>query len=82
MGYRLEMVQELMESFDINAALLVRFSEFDHITLTVRTTFGDIDEQFDSVEADLRIDIKDGQRAWRMRAEAEWAWSATAKPWQ
>jgi hypothetical protein len=34
MGYRLAMVQKLMESFDVNAALLACFSEFDPITLT------------------------------------------------
>jgi hypothetical protein len=43
-GYRLEMVQKLMESFDVNAALHARFSEFDPITLTVKTTYGDIDK--------------------------------------
>jgi hypothetical protein len=56
MGYRLAMVQKLMESFDINAALLAHFSEFNLITLPVQMTFGDVDEQLDSVEADLGID--------------------------
>jgi hypothetical protein len=32
MGYRLAMVQKLMESFDVYAALLARFSEFDLMT--------------------------------------------------
>jgi hypothetical protein len=56
MGYRLTMVQKLMKSFDINAALLARFSEYDPITLTVQTAFGDIDEQLDSVKANLGTD--------------------------
>jgi hypothetical protein len=70
MGYRLAMVQKLMESLDVDAALLARFSEFDPITLTVKTTFGNIDEQLDSVKANLGIDQgwttdledKDGKR--------------------
>jgi hypothetical protein len=56
MHYRLEMVQKLMESFEVNAALLTRFSEFDSTTLTVTTTFGDINEQLESIKADLGID--------------------------
>ncbi len=44
-----------MESFDIDAALLARFSEFDPLTLTVMTTFGDIDDQLESIEANLGI---------------------------
>jgi hypothetical protein len=56
MGYRLAMVQTLMKSFDVDAALLPRFSEFNPITLTVKTTFVDVDEQLDSVKADLGID--------------------------
>jgi hypothetical protein len=55
MRYRLAMVQKLMESFDISAALLAHFSDFDPITLTVQTTFGDVGKQLDSVEADLGI---------------------------
>ncbi len=50
------MVRKLMESFDVDAALLARFSEFDSATLFVMNTFGDSDEQLDSVEADLGID--------------------------
>jgi hypothetical protein len=49
------MVRKLMESFDIDAALLAQFLEFDPLTLTVMTTFGDVDEQLESVEADLGI---------------------------
>ncbi len=56
MHYRLEMVRKLIESFDINAALLARFSEFDSTTLTVTTTFGDVNEQLESIKADLGID--------------------------
>jgi hypothetical protein len=56
MHYRLEMVQKLMESFDVNTALLARFSEVNSTTLTVTTTFGDVNEQLESVEADLGID--------------------------
>jgi hypothetical protein len=55
MGYRLAMVQKLMESFDVNAALLACFSDFDLITFTVQTTFGDVNEQLDSIKADLGI---------------------------
>jgi hypothetical protein len=50
------MVHKLMGGFDVDAALLVRFSEFDPATLTVRTTFGNVDEQLENVEADLGID--------------------------
>jgi hypothetical protein len=50
------MVRKLMESFDVNAALLACFSEFNSTTITVRTTFGDSGEQLDSVEANLGID--------------------------
>ncbi len=53
--YKLGMVKKLMESFDINATLLVRFSVFDPVTLTVKTTFGDVDEQLERVEEDLGI---------------------------
>ncbi len=54
--YPLEMVRKLMESFDIDAALLAQFSEFDPLTLTITTAFGDVDEQLESIEADLGID--------------------------
>ena len=53
--YKLGMVKKLMESFDFDAALLSRFSEFDPITLIVKTTFGNVDEQFEWVEEDLGI---------------------------
>ena len=53
--YKLGMVKMLMESFDINAALLARFSEFNPVTLIVKTTFGDVNEQLERVEEDLGI---------------------------
>ncbi len=49
------MIKKLMESFNINAAKLVRYSEFDIETLTVDTKFGDIDEQLDGIEVELGI---------------------------
>ncbi len=46
-----------MESFDIDATLLShRFSIFDPITLIVKTTFGDVDEQLEWMAEDLGID--------------------------
>ena len=54
--YKLEMVRKLMESFDVDAALLAGFSQFDPETLIVVTTFGDVNEQLDQVEEDLGID--------------------------
>ncbi len=56
MGYRFAMVQKLMESFDIDAALLACSSKFDPIALTVNMTFFDINKQLDSVKANLEID--------------------------
>jgi hypothetical protein len=50
------MICKLMKIFDVDAALLACFSKFDSTTLTVMTTFGDSDEQLDSMEADLGID--------------------------
>ncbi len=38
-GYRLKMVQSLMESFSIEASHLVQYSTFDPITLMVETEF-------------------------------------------
>jgi hypothetical protein len=55
MKYRLEMVQKLMESFDMDAALLACFSKFDLVSLTILTTFGNVDEQLESIEANLEI---------------------------
>ena len=54
--YKLGMVRKLMESFDVDAALLARFAQFDPDTLAVKTTFGDVDEQLDRIEEDLGID--------------------------
>ena len=50
------MVCKLMEIFDVDAALLACFSEFNSATFTVTTTFRDSDEQLGSVEANLGID--------------------------
>jgi hypothetical protein len=52
--YRLKMVQKLMESFDVDAGLLVPFSKFNLVTLIVLTSFGEVNE-LESVKADLRI---------------------------
>jgi hypothetical protein len=56
MHYQLKMVYKLMESFDVDAALLAHFSDLDLAFLTVMTTFGDVNEQLDRVEANLGID--------------------------
>ncbi len=51
------MVQKLMESFNMDAALFACFSKFDLASLiVVLTTFSNIDEQLESVKADLGID--------------------------
>jgi hypothetical protein len=50
------MVQKLMESFDVDEALLVWFTEFDPATLTLKTRFGDIDKQLERIETNLGID--------------------------
>jgi len=55
-GYRLEMVQSLMESFSIEASHLAQFSTFDPITMTVDAEFGDADGQLEGVELELGID--------------------------
>jgi hypothetical protein len=82
MGYRLAMVQKLIESFDVNADLLARFSEFDPITLTVQMTFGDVDNQFWTALRPTLGLIKDGQRTWRRQMGTEWTCLATMKLWQ
>jgi hypothetical protein len=50
------MVQKLMESFGVDAALLAHFSVFDTTTLVVMTKFRDAEKQLDGIEADLGID--------------------------
>jgi hypothetical protein len=55
MKYRLKMVQKLMESFDVDTALLAHFSTFDLVTIIVLTTFGNVDEQLESIKANLGI---------------------------
>jgi hypothetical protein len=37
--YKLEIARKLIEGFNVNAALLAPFSEFNPKTLTVQTTF-------------------------------------------
>ncbi len=54
--YRLEMVQKLMESFNVDEALLVQFTEFDPATLTLKTKFRDVDKQLEYVKTNLGID--------------------------
>jgi hypothetical protein len=54
--YRLEMVQKLMESFNVDEALLVWFTEFDPATLTLKTGFGDVDKELERIETNLVID--------------------------
>jgi hypothetical protein len=49
------MIKKHTGSFDINAAKLAGYSEFDIETLTVDTKFGDIDEQLDGIEVELGI---------------------------
>jgi hypothetical protein len=55
-GYDLPTVQSLMESFDTQQALFSRYSTFNPATLAVNTEFGEMDEQLESMEADLGID--------------------------
>ncbi len=55
-GYRLEMVQSLMESFSIEATHLAQYSTFDPITMTVEAEFGDSDGHLEGVELELGID--------------------------
>jgi hypothetical protein len=64
MGYRLAVVQKLIESFEVYTALLAPFSEFDPIILTVKTTFGNVNKQWDIIKADLGID-----QGWRAALE-------------
>jgi hypothetical protein len=55
-GYKLEMVQSLMESFSIEASHLAQYSTFDPITMTVDAKFGDSDGQLEGVELKSVID--------------------------
>jgi hypothetical protein len=45
-----------MESFDMDDAKLAGLPKFDVATLTIHTQFGDVDEQFNKIEAKLGID--------------------------
>jgi hypothetical protein len=51
-----------MESFDIDTALLAIFSEFDPITLIVKTTSSKINEQLEWMEENLGGLIRDGMQ--------------------
>jgi hypothetical protein len=46
-----------MESFDTQQALFSRYSTFNPVTLIVDAEFGKTDEQLESMEADLGIDL-------------------------
>jgi hypothetical protein len=54
-GYKLTMVQTLMESFNTEAALIAQFLTFNANALEVRTTFADENDYLESMEADLGI---------------------------
>jgi hypothetical protein len=54
--YEVGMVRKLMESFDIDSALLARYSVLDPLSLEVQTGLDDKDDQLESVKADLGID--------------------------
>ena len=54
--YKLRMVRKLMESFDMDSALLARYSVFDILTLAVETEYGETDKQLENMEAVLGID--------------------------
>jgi hypothetical protein len=53
--YKHGMIKKLVESFDINAAKLAGYSEFDVETLTVVAKFGYVDMQLDGIEVELGI---------------------------
>ncbi len=65
-GYRLEMVQSLMESFSIEASHLAQYSTFDPITMTVEAEVGDPDGQLEGVESELGIN-----RDWEVDMEGD-----------
>jgi hypothetical protein len=64
-GSDLPTVQSLIKSFDTQQALFSRYSTFDPATLVVVTEFGEMDEQLESMEADLGID-----QGWEVDREA------------
>jgi hypothetical protein len=70
--YRLEMVLKLMDFFDVDEALLVRFTEFNPATLTLRTGLGDVDKQLERVKTNLGInqgwyaDLEDKETGYRV----------------
>jgi hypothetical protein len=54
--YKQGMIKKLMESFDIDAARLATYSQFDVETLTVIADIPDVDGRLDDLEAELGID--------------------------
>ena len=54
--YKQGMIKKLMESFDIDAARLAAYSQFDAETLTVISDSPDVDGRLDDLEAELGID--------------------------
>ena len=54
--YKQGMIKKLMESFDIDAARLAAYSQFDVDTLTVIADVPDVDGRLDDLEAELGID--------------------------
>jgi hypothetical protein len=81
-GYKETCIKSLMESFDTDAALLARFFSFDPDTLEVNTQFGDVDEYFKGMKADLGIN-----QGWsannddkNIRFSLEGAWEALHQP--
>ena len=63
--YKQGMIKKLMESFDIDAARLAAYSQFDVDTLTVIADVPDVDGRLDDLEAELGInqwtaDIEEG----------------------
>jgi hypothetical protein len=54
--YKQGMIKKLMESFDIDAARLAAYSQFDVETLTVIADIPDVDGRLDDLEAELGID--------------------------
>ncbi len=63
--YRVEMVQKLMESFDVDAALLAWVGEFDRTALIMTTPFADVDEHLEGIKSELGIN-----QGWCAESEA------------
>ncbi len=54
--YKQGMIKKLMESFDIDAARLAAYSQFNADTLTVVADIPDVDNRLNDLEAELGID--------------------------